>query len=42
MSQQHNNSVRQQSWKFEMPLRAPAKETDSQAWPIPKVNAEKL
>ena len=42
MSQQHDTSLRLQSWRFEIPLRAPVEATNSQAWPIPKLNADKL
>ena len=39
---QHICSLRQKYWRFKIPLRAPANETDSQSWLIPKINCDKL
>jgi hypothetical protein len=42
LSQQDVNSALQKTLKFESPLRAAAKATNSQAWLIPKIAGDKL
>ena len=42
MSKQHNSSVRQEYWSFKISIKTPAKETNSQSWPIAKLNCGKL
>jgi hypothetical protein len=38
----HTSTVPQKHWSFEMPLTAPVKGNNSQAWLTPKLNADKL